>query len=44
MKYLHEAPRPDVILLDLMMPIMDGWEFRKRQQDDPTLADVPSLS
>jgi CheY-like chemotaxis protein len=43
LKYLHEAPRPDVILLDLMMPIMDGWEFRKRQQSDPTLADVPVI-
>jgi CheY-like chemotaxis protein len=43
LKYLHEAPRPDVILLDLMMPIMDGWEFRKRQQDDPALADVPVI-
>jgi CheY-like chemotaxis protein len=41
--YLHVRPRPDVILLDLMMPIMDGWEFRKRQQDDPALADVPVI-
>ena len=41
LKYLHEGHRPDLILLDLMMPIMDGWEFRKRQQDDPTLADLP---
>jgi CheY-like chemotaxis protein len=43
LKYLHEAPRPDVILLDLMMPIMDGWEFRKRQRNDPNLADVPVI-
>jgi CheY-like chemotaxis protein len=43
LNYLHGAPRPDVILLDLMMPIMDGWEFRKRQQDDPALADVPVI-
>jgi CheY-like chemotaxis protein len=41
--YLNGAPRPDVILLDLMMPIMDGWEFRKRQQNDPALADVPVI-
>jgi CheY-like chemotaxis protein len=43
LRYLNEAPRPDVILLDLMMPIMDGWEFRRRQQDDPVLADVPVI-
>ena len=34
-------PRPDVILLDLMMPIMDGWEFRRVQRGDPELADIP---
>jgi CheY-like chemotaxis protein len=33
--------RPDLILLDLMMPVMDGWEFRRRQQANPALADVP---
>src|SRR5262249_5668665 len=32
---------PDLILLDLMLPGMDGWEFRKRQRGDPALAPVP---
>jgi two-component system, chemotaxis family, chemotaxis protein CheY len=32
---------PAVILLDLMMPVMDGWQFRARQQGDPTLAAIP---
>jgi two-component system, chemotaxis family, chemotaxis protein CheY len=32
---------PAVILLDLMMPVMDGAEFRTRQLADATLADVP---
>ena len=32
---------PAFILLDLMMPVMDGWEFRRRQMDDPAIAKVP---
>lgn len=39
--YLHKAPVPDLILLDLWMPVMDGWEFRHRQRLDPRLASVP---
>jgi CheY-like chemotaxis protein len=35
------ANRPDVILLDLMMPVMSGWEFRKEQLRDPRLSDIP---
>ena len=30
-----------LILLDLMMPIMDGWEFRSEQLRDPRLARIP---
>lgn len=41
LEYLHTDPKPDVILLDLMMPVMDGWEFRRQQQADPRLADIP---
>jgi CheY-like chemotaxis protein len=33
--------RPDLILLDLMMPTMDGWAFRAAQQADPELAGIP---
>ena len=35
--------RPCVVLLDLMMPVMDGWTFRKRQLADPALAPVPVI-
>src|SRR3954471_15821076 len=41
LRYLERGDRPDVILLDLMMPIMDGWEFRRRQVSDATIAAVP---
>jgi CheY-like chemotaxis protein len=35
--------RPDVILLDLMMPKMSGPEFREAQVHDPALSDVPVI-
>jgi CheY-like chemotaxis protein len=35
--------RPDVILLDLMMPVMDGWEFRLAQRRDPRIASIPVI-
>lgn len=38
---LAQQHKPDVILLDLMMPVMDGWEFRRRQVEDPAIAKVP---
>src|SRR6185295_1432454 len=44
---LHElrtAAPPDVIVLDLMMPVMDGWEFRVEQRGDPALADIPLVA
>ena len=41
--YLHHTAKPNVILLDLMMPVMDGWEFRRLQKADPELAPVPVI-
>ena len=35
------AELPDGILLDLMMPVMDGFEFRVNQLDDARLAGIP---
>ena len=35
----NELPR--LILLDLVMPVMDGWKFRRAQQQAPALADIP---
>jgi len=38
---LRSGSRPCVILLDLMMPVMDGYEFRAEQRKDPALASIP---
>jgi CheY-like chemotaxis protein len=35
--------RPQLILLDLGMPVMTGWEFCEQQQRDPALADIPVI-
>jgi CheY-like chemotaxis protein len=39
--YLLRNVQPRLILLDLMMPVMSGWEFRYEQRRDPTLARIP---
>jgi CheY-like chemotaxis protein len=41
--YLRAHAAPDVILLDLMMPVMDGWEFRREQRLDREMAEVPVI-
>ena len=38
---LHAMPPPSLILLDLMMPVMNGEEFRAEQLRDPVLASIP---
>jgi len=38
---LRQAEAPCLILLDLMMPIMSGWEFREQQRRDPELSRIP---
>ena len=39
--YLRGGGDASVILLDLRMPIMDGWAFRIEQRRDPDLASIP---
>jgi len=34
-------PMPTLILLDVMMPVMDGWEFRNAQRADASIAEIP---
>jgi CheY-like chemotaxis protein len=40
---LHGGLRPGAILLDLMMPVMDGVEFRQEQLRHPDLAHIPVI-
>jgi CheY-like chemotaxis protein len=40
---LRTEPRPHVILLDLLMPHMNGWQFRARQLATPQWADIPVI-
>ena len=36
-------PLPSAILLDLMMPVMDGAQFRAYQEQDPRIAAIPVI-
>ena len=40
---LAESDRPDAILLDVMMPVMDGIEVCRRLKEDPALAGIPVI-
>src|SRR4030095_777152 len=40
---LRGASPPALVLLDLMMPVMDGFEFRVQQLQDPRIADIPVI-
>ncbi len=35
--------RPSAIILDLMMPVMDGWDFRAEQLRDPAIRETPVI-
>ena len=41
--YLRRYPAPCLILLDLAMPIMDGWEFLSEREKDPALRAIPVI-
>jgi CheY-like chemotaxis protein len=41
--YLSDGGLAEAIVLDLMMPAMDGWQFRRAQLRDPRLADIPVI-
>src|SRR5262245_31086196 len=43
LEQLQSGLAPDIILLDLMMPRMNGWEFRIAQRREPILASIPII-
>ncbi|MDB4966516.1 MAG: response regulator receiver protein [Myxococcales bacterium] len=43
LEILRDGPLPGLILLDLMMPIMNGWAFRAHQEADARLTSIPVI-
>jgi CheY-like chemotaxis protein len=43
LKELRRKDQVCLILLDLMMPVMNGWEFRQQQLEDRELAGIPTV-
>jgi CheY-like chemotaxis protein len=39
--YLRAGGRPALILLDVLLPVLDGWQFRREQRRDPEVAAIP---
>ena len=44
LQQLLRPPLPDVILLDMMMPVMTGFEFLDMQQEDPRIRAIPVVA
>jgi len=43
LQFLREGRRPHTILLDLWMPVMDGWQLRHELLSDSKLSDIPVI-
>jgi CheY-like chemotaxis protein len=43
LQFLREGRRPNAILLDLWMPVMDGWQLRHELLSDSKLSDIPVI-
>jgi two-component system chemotaxis response regulator CheY len=44
LQQLLAQPLPDVILLDMMMPLMSGFEFLDMHREDPRIRDIPVIA
>jgi two-component system chemotaxis response regulator CheY len=44
LEYLRKGRTPRLILLDLMMPVMNGWQFCSAKKADPALAAIPVVA
>lgn len=43
LRLVHSDPRPDLVLLDIMMPEMDGYEVCRQLKADPLTRDIPVI-
>jgi CheY-like chemotaxis protein len=43
LKHLQSESNPDLILIDLMMPVMDGYSFRTEQLKNPVWSKIPTV-
>jgi CheY-like chemotaxis protein len=44
LEYLRDSnQKPALIILDIMMPIMNGYEFREAQLKDPKISSIPTI-
>jgi CheY-like chemotaxis protein len=43
LEYLRSHPAPGLVVLDLGMPTLNGWQYLERRRSDPMLAAIPTV-
>jgi CheY-like chemotaxis protein len=43
LEYFESGGRPRIVILDLLMPVMDGLEFLSRRSQNPVVAETPVI-
>jgi CheY-like chemotaxis protein len=41
---LLEVERPDLVLLDLLMPVLNGWQFCQSKDENPATSGIPVIA